>query len=231
MLNKKTLKVIQSLNSISNKVIFDYPLTCIRDGKTVQAYLDMSKLGEDEFESFGIYSLSDLLSAVSLIENPEITLNSKTLKIFNNKSSVTYNTSSIELLEEDCGSDYSLIQRVKSNTKIGEFELSSNDFKDIKIASNALKDLPDLHISNSKSGISLKISGKEKNSNTYETIVDGKSEEDFNLIANLNFLKKIPTGNYLVEIYKSQKGDSRILLFTSKDIESLEILLAIKNKG
>ena len=34
----------------------------------------MSKLDEEEFESFGIFSLSDFLSAVSLIDNPEITL-------------------------------------------------------------------------------------------------------------------------------------------------------------
>ena len=228
MLNKKTLKVIQSLNQISNKAIFSYPVTCVREGKSIQAFLDMSKLDEEEFESFGIFSLSDFLSAISLIDNPEITLKEKAIDIKDGKSSVVYRTSPIELLEDECQCDLELLDRVKSNPKIGEFALSADEFKNLKIASNTLKDLPDLLISNTKSGISLKIIGREKSSNSFETIIEGKADEDFNLIANLALLKKVPNGDYKVEIFKSLKSESRILLFKSENIESLEILFAVK---
>lgn len=226
MLNKKTLKVIQSLNPISNKMIFSYPVSSIREGKSIQAFIDMSKLDEEEFNEFGIYSLSDFISAVSLIDNPDISLKDKTIKISNKKSSINYNTSSVELLEDECSCDLSLLERVKKNEKIANFELTTEDFKNLKTASNTLKDLPNLILSSSKSGILLKIQGLEKSSNSFETIIDGESNEDFAVTANLSLLKRIPNGNYSVSIYKS-KTDSRVMLFNSTDIDSLEILLAV----
>ena len=40
-------------------------------------------------------------------------------------------------------------------------------------------------------------------------------------------LKKIPNGDFKVDVYKSKKG-SKVLVFTSKNIESLEIILSVK---
>lgn len=231
ILNQKTLKVLQSLNAIHNSAIISYPKTCVREGKSIQAYIDLEKMGEKEnFGEFGIYDLSSFLSSISLIDNPVITKDNDVINIKNTRSSVNYRTSNIDVLEEVCRGDYSVIDRVRTNEKIGEFELTIDDFKQIKVASNTLKDLPDIHIFSTKNGIGLKILGKEKSSNTYEIYVDGSYEEDISLVATLSLLKKLPNSNYNVEIFKHKKNNSKILLFSSKDVDGLEILLGVQQK-
>ena len=83
ILNNKTLKVLQSLSLVNNSVIMSYPIVCVKDGKSVQAFFDVSKLGEEEFQEFGIYGISDFLSAVSLVTDPSIQLDGTVLRISN----------------------------------------------------------------------------------------------------------------------------------------------------
>lgn len=227
ILNNKTLKVLQSLSSINNSVIMSYPTVCVKDGKAVQAYFDVSQLGEDDFQEFGIYGITDFLSAVSLVTDPSIQLDGTVLKISNKNTKVSYNTANVGLLEEQCRGDFELLTRIKSNEKIGSFELSNETFKALRIASNTLKDLPNLIISSVENGILLKISANEKTSNSYSTTIDAETTEEFDIIVTLAMLKKIPNGDFKVDVYKSKKG-SKVLVFTSKNIESLEIILSVK---
>ena len=229
ILNQKTLKVLQSLNAIHNSVIVSYPVTCMRESKSIQAYLNLEKLGQTEaFEEFGIYDLTSFLSAVSLISEPSIQKNDNTIVIRNSNSAVSYRTSNIELLEEENRGDVSIIDRVRKNTKIGEFDLSVDDFKQIKIASNTLKDLPDLSISSAgeDSYVCLEIFGKERSSNTFEMFIKGNYDEDSKIVVTLSLLKRLPNSNYKVEIFRNNKNDAKILLFTSTDVDGLEILLS-----
>lgn len=230
ILNEKTLKVLQSLSSINNSVIMSYPNVCVKDGKSVQAYFDASSLGEEEFEEFGIYGITDFLSAVSLVQEPTIQLDGTVLKISNKNTKVSYNTANVGLLDEMCRGDFELLTRIKSNEKIASFVLTNETFKALRNASNTLKDLPNLHISSSGAGASeimLKISGHEKTSNSYTTTIEAETTEEFNIIVTLAMLKKIPNGDFNVDVYKSKKG-SKVLVFSSKNIESLEIILSVK---
>ena len=118
ILNQKTLKVLQSLNAIHNSVIVSYPVTCIRESKSIQAYLNLEKLGQTEaFEEFGIYDLTSFLSAVSLISEPSIQKNDNTIIIRNSNSAVSYRTSNIELLEEENRGDSPPDSRMSADEK------------------------------------------------------------------------------------------------------------------
>ena len=219
-INEKTRKVLQSLSPINNSVIMTYPNVCVKDGKSIQAYFDISKFGESDFEEFGIYGITDFLSAVSLVNDPEITLDNSVLRITNKNTKVSYNTANVALLNEQCRGDFELLTRIKANEKIGSFDLSSEDFKALKVASNTLKDLPNLIIT-------LEIRANEKTSNSFTTTLGAETTEEFKIIVLLSMLKKIPNGDFKVDVYKSKKG-SKVLVFTSKNIESLEIILSVK---
>ena len=228
ILKEKTLKVLQSLSPINNSVIITYPNVCVKDGKSVQAYFDISKFGESDFEEFGIYGITDFLSAVSLVNDPEITLDNSVLRITNKNTKVSYNTANVALLNEQCRGDFELLTRIKANEKIGSFDLSSEDFKALKVASNTLKDLPNLIISSRDNNeITLEIRANEKTSNSFTTTLGAETTEEFSIIVLLSMLKKIPNGDFKVDVYKSKKG-SKVLVFTSKNIESLEIILSVK---
>ena len=230
ILKEKTRKLLQSLTNISNSVIVTYPEMCVKDGKAIQAYFNLEKLGEDKIDQeFAIYGITDFLTASSLVNNPTIELKEKQLVISNGKEKITYNTSNIALLEEQCRGDFELITRIKSNDCIAEFELTSDSIKTLKHASNALKDLPNLEIENSgENEVILKIAGFEKSSNSYSTSTEAKIIKDFKIILLLSLLKKIPNGNFEVKIFQSKKG-SKVALFVSKDIEGLEFVISLKD--
>lgn len=229
ILNEKTLKILQSLNNINNSVIMSYPVVCVKDGKSVQAYFNLENLGETQFEEFGIYGVSDFLSAVALIEDPNIELIDKVLHISNNKSKVVFNTANTILLEELCRGDSDLLNRIKQNESIGKFTLTNEVFKQLRIASNALKNLPNLEVSGEKgkNELTLTIKANEKASNSYVTSVEGEANEDFSLLVNLTLLKKIPNGDYDIEIFKSKKTGSKVLVFKSVNVSGLEIILSV----
>ena len=141
---------------------------------------------------------------------------------------MSYNTANVALLNEQCRGDFELLTRIKANEKIGSFDLSSEDFKALKVASNTLKDLPNLIISSRDNNeITLEIRANEKTSNSFTTTLGAETTEEFRIIVLLSMLKKIPNGDFKVDVYKSKKG-SKVLVFTSKNIESLEIILSVK---
>lgn len=216
-------KVLQSVVPISNTAIISFPETCVRSGKSIMAFIDVEKLGEEKFDDFGLYMIDDLLSVSSLVVDGECELKEGVLEFSNSNTKVRYNTSNVEILKENFEGDFELIDRIKGNEKVGEFKLSSSVMKELKMASNALKNLPNLIVKLSTEAEFL-ISGNEKSSNSYSTKGEGKGEVEFSM--SLNDLKKIPNGNFDVEVYQNKKG-SLVMILNSEDIDGLRIVSSI----
>lgn len=216
-------KVLQSVVPISNTAIISFPETCVRSGKSIMAFIDVEKLGEEKFDDFGLYMIDDLLSVSSLVVDGECELKEGVLEFSNSNTKVRYNTSNVEILKENFEGDFELIDRIKGNEKVGEFKLSSAIMKELKMASNALKNLPNLIVKLSTEAEFL-ISGNEKSSNSYSTKGEGKGEVEFSM--SLNDLKKIPNGNFDVEVYQNKKG-SLVMILNSEDIDGLRIVSSI----
>ena len=227
ILNDTILKILSQFNSVTNNVIMSYPITSMRENQNIHVFIDIQKLGSEEFKEFGIFGLSDFISAVNMIPDFDIELNDKVLEIFNSKSSVKFNTANVSLLEETCRGDYELLQRIKKNSTIAEFDISNDDMKSLKQACSVLKNLPFLEIFSEEDSIVLKVCGLEKSTNSYSLCVDGDKKEDFKIQINTASFKRIPNGNFRFKIFKSNKG-SYILLLESKDVESLEIIMSVK---
>jgi len=235
MLNEKTREILGQLGNINQTQIISYPVTVVKMGKSIQAFLDLSKkdekgCAEEPFEEFGIYTISELNSVINVIEKPEISLENGTLIIKNEKSKTTYKTTPIDLIESKARGNADLINRMKDETrnkKVLTFELSAKELNNVKKMSSLLKELSDLKIIAKDGEIGLLVTSVEKSSNTYKLNIQGKINEELEMTLLMDSVNKLPISDYEVSIVKSKKG-SLVAIFTSLDVSGLDIVLTSK---
>ena len=227
MLNINTRNTLSQLSAINNSMIISHPVTCVIMGKSIQAFLDVSKLKESEFNEIGVYNIGEFNSVVNVIENPEITNNEGILTIKNDSSSIKYGTTSIDIIESECRGNVNLINRIKTNNKVVEFELTDKDLDNIKKMSGLLKDLSDLEITSVDDKITLTVTSTEKSSNNFVLDMNGTTTEDIKMSLIMDVVSKLPADGFNVAIYKSEKG-SLVAVFSSIKVEGLDIVISSK---
>ena len=229
MLNSNTRQVLAQLGAINNSMIITYPVTTVIMGKNIQAFLDLEKLGETEFDEIGVYNIGEFNSVINVIDNPEITNNEGTLTIANGSSSIKYGTTSIDIIESECRGNAALIEKIKANETVVEFNLGVKDLDKIKKMSGLLKDLSDLEVSSvdGSDDVTLKVTSKEKSSNNYSITVPGTVSEAINLILVMDNVNKLPASEFKVTIHKSKKG-SLVAVFESVNVDGLNIVISAK---
>lgn len=242
MLNKNTREILGALGTINQSQIVSYPVTVVKMGKSIQAFLDLSKpasvekgdglkgCGEEEFDEFGVYTISELNSVISVIDNPEITNDNGTLTIANSENSITYGTTSLDIIESESRGKPEIINNIKNperNTKVMSFDLDIKNLDKIKKMSGLLKNLSDLNIKAENDKITMTVTAKEKSSNNFVLNMQGTINEDTDVTLLMDSVNKLPNGSYEVELYKSSKG-TLIAVFNSKDVDGLDILVSSK---
>jgi len=230
MLNQNTRAVLSQLGAINNSMIITYPVTCVIMGKNMQAFLDVSKIGEEQFDEIGVFNINEFNSVINVIEDPTIENNNGILTISNNSTSIKYGTTSIDIIESDCRGNPALLGRIKDterNTEVLSFDLSLKELDRLKKMSGLLKDLSDLVISTDGSKVNIKVTSKEKSSNNYSVALDANVNEEASMTIIMDIINKLPSSNYNVTIYKSAKG-SLVSVFTSTNVEGLDIVIAAK---
>lgn len=242
MLNKNTREILGALGTINQSQIISHPVTVVKMGKSIQAFLDLSKpaskekgdnlkgCGEDTFDEFGVYAISQLNSVIGVIDNPEITNDNGTLTITNGENSIKYGTTSLDILESESRGKPEIINNIKNperNTKVMEFELDIKNLDKIKKMSSLLKNLSDLNISAVENKITMTVTAKEKSSNNFVLNVQGTIIEDTTITLLMDSVNKLPNSSYNVELYKSSKG-TLIAVFNSLNVDGLSILVSSK---
>lgn len=242
MLNKNTREILGALGTINQSQIISHPVTVVKMGKSIQAFLDLSKpaskekgdnlkgCGEDTFDEFGVYAISELNSVIGVIDNPEITNDNGTLTITNGENSIKYGTTSLDILESESRGKPEIINNIKNperNTKVMEFELDIKNLDKIKKMSGLLKNLSDLNISAVENKITMTVTAKEKSSNNFVLNVQGTIIEDTAVTLLMDSVNKLPNSSYNVELYKSSKG-TLIAVFNSLNVDGLSILVSSK---
>ena len=242
MLNRNTREILGALGTINQSQIISYPVTVVKMGKSIQAFLDLSKpaskekgdglqgCGEDQFDEFGVYAISELNSVINVIDNPEITNNNGTLTITNGENSIQYGTTSLDILESESRGKPEIINNVKNperNTKVMEFELDVKNLDKIKKMSGLLKNLSDLNIKAENNKITLTVTAQEKSSNNFVLNVNGTINEETDVTLLMDSVNKLPNASYNVELYKSSKG-TIIAVFNSLKVDGLDIIVSSK---
>lgn len=228
MLNKDTREILSQLSQINQSQIITFPVSTIILGKAIQAFLDLSKLGEEEFDEIGVFDINQLNSVISVIDDPVISNENGTLTIKNDAQSIKYGTTTIDIIESECRGNPDLLGRITGNNeKVAEFEVDAKELDRLKKMSGLLKELSDLVISSKDGVINLSVTSKEKSSNNYSVNVEGSATEDINMIVIMDAVKKLPNSGFKVGVYKSSKG-SLVAVFTSTGVQGLDIVLSAK---
>jgi len=234
MLNQNTRKVISSLAQINNSQIISYPVTLVKSGTNMQAFLDMTKLDEEEFNKVGFFSVTEFLSITDIVEDAQIEANEAgTITIKNSNTSVTYNSTNIKMLEEaGCSGNFDLIDKIKSNETIASFKLLNVELNKIKKMSGLLKSMIIFRLTGNGSDVVVSLEGTEKSSNNYAvTFDDEASSSEFVMDVNMSNINKLPGSDYDVTVHRSTKG-SIIVVFSSINVPGLNIFCTekVKNK-
>jgi len=242
MLNIKTREILGQLGAINQSQIISYPVTVVKMGKSMQAFLDLEMpapkdkndtakgCGEEPFDEIGVYVINELNSVIGVIDNPEITNENGTLTIKNSENSIKYSTTPLDILETECRGNPDIIKRVTNperNTKVLEFELESKNLDKIKKMSGLLKNLSDLKIDGSNGKVTLMVTSKEKSSNNFTLNVNGTVQEDTSMLLLMDSVNKLPSSSYNVSVYKSAKG-SLVSVFSSVNVDGLDIIISAK---
>jgi hypothetical protein len=222
------MEVLSQLGQINQSQIITYPVTTIILGKAIQAFLDISKLEDKEFDEIGVFDINQLSAVISVIEDADITNDNGTLTIKNKEQSIKYGTTTINIIQSECRGQPDLLDRIiNNNEKVMDFSIDAKELDRIKKMSGLLKELSDLKISSTDGKVSIAVTSKEKSSNNYTVTVEGKAEEDINMLLVMDAVKKLPNSSYDVSIHKSKKG-SLVAVFKSTGVDGLSIVLSAK---
>jgi hypothetical protein len=243
MLNRTTRNILVQLGAINQSQIISYPVTVIKMGKSVQAFLDVSKpadkennlngCNETEFEDIGVYIINELNSVISVVDKPTITNNNGVLEIKNETQAITYATTPLDILESDCRGNPGVISNIKNperNTLLTKFKLSTDNLDKIKKMSGLLKNLSDLKINAGSESAHITVTSKEKSANSYDIkipVIPVNTAEDIEVTLLMDNINKLPASDYEVQVYRSQKG-GLITVFTSLNVDGLDIIISAK---
>lgn len=229
MLNTATRKILGDLTAISSTCIVSYPKTGVQDlDRSIVAFIDLEKLGETEFEPFGLMNVSEFLSLVSLIDNADINIENRVATVKNSDVESKYYTTAISIIEEAYGTNAAILENIDKAFEAATFDITAAELDKLKKTSGFLK-VPDLNISAGEGEVVLNITDTTvKDSNSYKVKVNASvSDAEMNIVLDMNNIKKIPSGAYNIKIAKNQKSGSYITKWTSLDLDCLQIVVSL----
>ena len=216
MLNKDTLQILQSIIGITNSAIISYPQTVIQNyNKDVIGIIDFSQHEENSWEEFGIFDLSNFLSALSVLDNPKIELNENSIVAKDNDSEIQFVTSYPSALQDFTTSPSKVTTTMQADSVV-EVEVNIDTINRIRKGANVFKTLKDLFLV--KEGEEFFIrTGNKKKFNSKENSYSIKLEpelirgDDFEIAIPIDNFLALPLINFNLSI-KEKNGQYRVAL-------------------
>ena len=100
MLSKATLQIIQGLSLINNKIVLEYPQSTITNlTQDIHGIIHLDKTN-DSFETIGLWDSASFLAAISVLDEPTISLTDNILTAKDEYSTINYVVSSPSICED-----------------------------------------------------------------------------------------------------------------------------------
>jgi hypothetical protein len=229
MLNKQSISAISALRDVSDSIIFNYPITGIRNaGGTIFAFVDVEKLGTEEFDEFGVIKFRELVDLINVAgQDANVALNEGIINIVGKNVKCRYFTTDVRVLEESFRASLKMLEKTSEATAAMEFTLLSSELQQLKKVSGLLN-VEDLTIIGKNGKVSMKAENASQQSSNGFTLDSetGVVTAEASVILGINNFKKLPDGDYKVKV--AVNGSNFITRFDSLSIDGLVICIATK---
>lgn len=192
-LSDNTVDILKNFSAINPNMLFrpGSTISTIAEAKNIVA---SAKISEEIPSEFGIFDLTQFLSTISLLENPELEFTDSSVMVRDGNASIQYYYSSPDVLTVPN-------KTVNMPNADVVFNLSSDMISKIKRAASVLGH-PTLQILGSKGKITLQIVDlKNPTANKYTIVIDEKNacNEVFSFVMVIGNLKMM-AGDYVVSV-------------------------------
>ena len=194
--NEKTREALNLGLRFNDSMVIEYPVTGIKMNKKAKMFIHMDKL-EEKFDKFAIFSTSEMLQCVDIVQEAEISVKDGFININTPDTLIKYKTSSVELIEDDAWADY---DDTNIDNTIAEFVLTAIDLDKIKKASKAFNDYNSLKLSNNNGSLNISVSSKASSRTAYDINIPGSFNAP-DVYIMLDVIDAIPAGEYEVKVY------------------------------
>ncbi len=230
MLNKNTRKVLKELNTIGDSAIIRYPYTSIIQlDRALISFIDLEALGEDEFDEFGIYFLSEFLSLIDLYEDGDIKRTDNVIELSNSTSTQKYHTTDLEIMKMFDMPSEVLGKLIASEVELN-FELKAEQLDRIKKVASLLK-LKTFIIDAQNDKINIVACNLSENDTYMQESVNeipgGNINVDTKVVFDIQNILKIPSTDFNIRIIKNEKTGNYISVWESEQ-DPVTIIVAIK---
>lgn len=221
MFSKDFLNVVSKLNSISDKVIFKYPKTILSsEANDIVVLIDAEKLGCQQFDDTGIYTLSKFLNMINLMDSPEIKREQDYLVFTNTNQRAIFTLGDTDLLKES-GHDMpaEIITRPLLFESASEAQVSADDIIKLKKAANIFNELNAIKIDCRDNNLSLSLDNHNKyNSSNNEFSIEylNCSNRMFELKIPVENFLKIPNCDYKLMVKYNEERDAYRVMFVAE---------------
>lgn len=218
-LSKQTCAILKNFSAINKSIL-------IRKGNvqstisTDKSVLGIARIEEDFPQGFGIFDIHKFLSAVDLLDDPEIEFDESSLILHSKNRRLTYQYADTSLLSTHAALQKNKIHAPKGGVK---FHLSQEDIKSINEAANILR-LPTISFFADGGSIGMKVFDSENpNSNGFMIDIQAETTATMDVAFSVDRFCMM-SGNYDVSIF--QQGEHIVCGYFRNVSKSLEYWVA-----
>jgi len=227
MLTNNSIQIIQGLSEVSSKMVIEYPMSTIKNVTgDVYGIVHFDKINE-KFPTFAIWDTSSFLSALSILENPKISLKDNILTAQDDYSTINYVTSSPSICG-DATCDPRIVTSTINMKSVVDLNMPIDVIARIKKGVNVFKTLKDLCFEKVGDTFTVSTTNKEtfnasNNSFSLKLDADNITGEDFKIYIPADNFLKLPSMDYVFRVHEKD-GAHRISM--TNDI--FEFVLSLK---
>ena len=230
MLNEQTRKGLKSLTTVGNAAIVRYPWTSVlQKNKSLIAFINMEEYGEEQFEEFGLESMSEFLSLVDFYKDPEIEIENGIISIESGKFHQKYSTSDLDTMKS-FDVKVTTLEKVSSTPEVISFELTSDELQRLKKIASLSKSTSML-VSGSEDGSTITVCKLDRNNNMSDESVTEypmSVTKEIKVEFDIQNIAKLPDKNYSVSIKQSESTGNGISIWEVSD-EPIHIVMSVSN--
>src|SRR5574344_5529 len=231
MLNKNLIKTLSTINTITNSIVLQYPITYgVSEDHAISFKINVSEIDNDDFNDINLNdSLKDFISLFSLFDDFKCKENNGIFTITGEKNKADFILSD-PVLMGTFKVPNGFFDKIDTAPTVANFDLDAETLRTLRASFGVFRDSDCVSFNSLDNSVSLKVETNSRfaatQSNSYSLSVDSKPSKEFKIKISNSNISLLPLCDYKVEIKYSSKNDYYIVLLKTDDIPGFELALA-----